>query len=99
MTVNGAKTERLFSWPQCLVAALQRLGLICSYGLCAYCEIVGIPLTQDEVATLVSSPPTGMLKFGLKAENGLDGDDEMAVAEIAGAYQKVTEYRNAMTAE
>jgi len=73
--------------------------ITCSSGLCVYKEIVGIPLTEDEVTSLASSVPTGLLQFRLKSENGLDWDDDISIAEIAGAYSKVSDYRSTMMAE
>lgn len=68
----------------------------CSYGPCVYSEIVGIPLEEAEVEALAASSSTGLLQFRLKARNGLDWDDDIAIAEIVGAYNKVVDYRNSL---
>lgn len=81
------------------LTVISRDVVTCSYGACVYSEVVGIRLTEDEVATLASSVPTGLLQFRLKAESGFDWDDDIAIAELAGAYSKVAEYRSRVTAE
>jgi len=68
----------------------------CSYGPCVHSEILGIPLEETEVEALVASPATGLLQFRLKSRNGLDWDDDIAVAEIVGAYRKVSDYRDSL---
>lgn len=81
------------------LTVISRDVVTCSSGLCVYTEIVGIPLTGEEISNLASSPQTGLLQFRLKADSGLDWDDDIAVAEIVGAYRKVAEYRSRMKAE
>jgi|GEM_PF-6188420 len=71
----------------------------CSYGPCVHSEILGIPLEEAEVEALVASPSTSLLQFRLKSRNGLDWDDDIAIAEIAGAYRKVSEYRSTLSGD
>ncbi len=68
----------------------------CSYGPCVHSEILGIPLEEAEVEALIASSSTGLLQFRLKSRNGLDWDDDIAIAEIVGAYRKVSDYRDSL---
>lgn len=70
--------------------------ITCDYGLCLYQEIVAIPLEGTEVEALTASTgtvPGAVLSFRLKAQSGIDWDDDIPLAELAGVARVVADYR------
>jgi hypothetical protein len=92
-SVNLKIGDQLVTRPLDIIA---RDVITCEYGLCVYTEAMGIPLTEDEIATLKAqarSSPTAVLTFRLKAQGGIDWDDDIPLAEIEGVARAVANYR------
>ncbi|MBK6411620.1 hypothetical protein [Sphingopyxis sp.] len=70
--------------------------ITCDYGLCVYREIVAITLEGSEAQALTASTntaPGAVLSFRLKAQSGIDWDDDIPLAELAGIARVVADYR------
>lgn len=64
----------------------------CSFGLCAYREAIGFDVPRsvlDDVAARHSAAEVSFWRFRFKGQNGLDWEDRISPAEVAGLVRVV----------
>jgi hypothetical protein len=92
-TPHGTKTATLIKLVRDEDCSMRRL-----WGVCAYYESVAVPIDEallTEIAARYQPGQDAVWKFRFKAESGLDHDDAMTAAEVAGLLAAVVDYRHA----
>jgi hypothetical protein len=81
------------------IAPISQEVIGCSFGLCAYREAIGFDVPRqvlEEVAGRYSTRDPAFWRFRFKGQNGLDWEDRIAPAEVAGLLRAVDRQVNSL---
>lgn len=74
------------------LARINQEVLSCSYGLCAYREVMGFDVPRsllNEIVARYSTDGVNFWRFRFKGQGGLDWEDRISPAEVAGFLRAV----------